>query len=217
METLAPIRVAIADDHPLYRDGVRTMIQSLPGLEFVGEAEDAGSALALARQLHPDVLLLDLDMPGGGGLDVLRTLVEEQLPSAVLILTMHEEDSSLVSAIKTGARGYLPKSAGRKELGQAIATCAAGGLVIGAAISQRMAGLLDGPAQDATRAFPSLTPRERDVLDRLARGENNETIALVLGLSPKTVRNQVSLILNKLAVTDRAAAIVLARDAGLGR
>lgn len=211
------IRVVIADDHPLYRDGVRTMVESLPGIELVGEAGDAQAALELVERLEPDVLLLDLDMPGGGGMEVLRVLQARAGSVAALVLTMHEDDASLVRAIKLGARGYVPKSSGRTELGHAISTCAAGGVVFGAGLSARMAALLDRSDQVASVAFPSLTPREREVLDRLARGDNNEAIARALGLSPKTVRNQVSLILDKLAVTDRAAAIVLARDAGLGR
>jgi DNA-binding NarL/FixJ family response regulator len=217
MDRPDPIRVAIADDHPLYRDGVRTMIESLPGLELVGEAADTAATLELVERLAPDVLLLDLDMPGGGGMEVLRVLRDRAHPTAALVLTMHEEDSSLVGAMKLGARGYVPKSSGRNELGHAISTCAAGGVVFGAGLAERMAGLLDRPHEAVARAFPTLTPRERDVLERLARGENNETIARVLGLSPKTVRNQVSNVLNKLEVPDRAAAIVLARDAGLGR
>jgi DNA-binding NarL/FixJ family response regulator len=135
---------------------------------------------------------------------------------AVLVLTMHEEETALVAALRAGARGYLLKSADRRELANAINTCAAGGMVIGGELSGRLAGMLGSSVDAAARTFPSLTPRERQILDRLARGENNETIAHVLGLSQKTVRNQVSTILNKLAVPDRAAAIVLARDAGVG-
>lgn len=214
---LAPIRVAVADDHPLYRDGVRTMVDSVPGVELVGEAADASTAIELVEQERPAVLLLDLNMPGGGGMAVLRAIREQELPTRVLILTMSEDESSLVAAIRAGARGYLLKTADRLELTNAIATCAAGGLVFGAPLSERLAALFDDPgASAAARAFPNLTPREREVLDHIARGESNEKIARSLGLSQKTVRNQVSTILNKLAVTDRAAAIVIARDAGLG-
>ena len=217
MDPAAPIRVAVADDHPLYRDGLRAMVSSLSGMELVGEAADAVATLELVRRVEPDVLLLDLDMPEGGGLEVLHSLRGVTKRPAVLILTMHEDDSSVVAAIRAGALGYLPKGADRNELARAIATCATGGLVFGARLSGRLAGLLDRQADLAARAFPSLTPREREVLDRLARGEDNETIASHLGLSSKTVRNQVSMVLNKLAVTDRSAAMLLAREAGLGR
>jgi DNA-binding NarL/FixJ family response regulator len=215
-EAAALIRVAIADDHPLYRDGLRTMVQSLPGMDLVGEATNGREAAELVIATRPDVLLLDLEMPGGSGLDALRAIREAGSTTAVLIVTMHEDDPSLVAAMAAGARGYLSKSAGRNELGHAIATCAAGGVVFGREISGRLAHLLNRPADAAARAFPTLTPRERDVLDRIARGESNEAIARVLNLSSKTVRNQVSVILNKLAVPDRGAAIVIARDAGLG-
>jgi DNA-binding NarL/FixJ family response regulator len=216
MEPTAVIRVAVADDHPLYRDGVRTMLVSLPDIELVGEAVDTPTAIELVSELQPDVLLLDLDMPGGGGLEVLRHIRASQLPTATLVLTMHEDDASLVAAIRAGAHGYLPKSAERHELGHAIETCAAGGVVVSARLSGRLAEILDRPPDPAAQAFPDLTPRERAILDRLARGEDNETIGRVLSISSKTVRNQVSTILNKLEVPDRAAAIVRARDAGLG-
>lgn len=210
------IRVAIADDHPLYRDGLRAMVQSLPGMELVGEAADGREAAELVSAMRPDVLLLDLEMPGGGGLEALRAIRLAGSGTAVLIVTMHEDDTSLMAAMAAGARGFLSKGAGRNELRHAIATCAAGGVVFGGEISGRLAELLGRPTDTAARAFPTLTPRERDVLERMARGESNEAIASVLHLSSKTVRNLVSVILNKLAVPDRAAAMLIARDAGLG-
>lgn len=212
-----PIRVAIADDHPLYRDGLRTMVESLPSLQFIGEAHDGVSAAELVERIQPDVLLLDLEMPAGGGLEALRRIRALDVPTAVLVITMHEDDNSVVTAIEAGARGYVSKSADRNELERAIAACAAGGVVFGARLAGRLASLLSGPRDAAARAFPELTPRERDVLERLARGEGNEAIARALGLSPKTVRNQVSVILSKLAVIDRSAAMELARRAGLGK
>ena len=216
MDAPRRVRVAVADDHPLYRDGLRAMLESLPDVELVGEADDTASAVELVRRAAPDVLLLDLEMPGGGGLEALRVIRSMIQPPAVVVLTMHEDDGSVVAAIRAGARGYLHKGADRTELSRAIAACAAGGMVFGGRLSERLAALLDRPDDLAAHAFPSLTPRERDVLERLAHGEDNETIARVLGLSSKTVRNQVSTILNKLGVPDRAAAMVLARDAGLG-
>jgi DNA-binding NarL/FixJ family response regulator len=212
-----PIRVAIADDHPLYRDGLRTMVQSLAGMDFVGEATDGTAAAELVAREQPDVLLLDLEMPGGGGLAALQAIRAGGWSTAVVVVTMHEDDPSVVAAMAAGARGYVSKSAGRRELGHAIATCAAGGVVFGGELSDRVAQLLARPGDVAARAFPSLTPRERNVLERMARGESNEAIARVLGLSSKTVRNMVSVILSKLAVPDRAAAMILAREAGLGR
>ena len=216
MVTAGRVRVGIADDHPVYRDGLRAMLESLPELEFVGEAGDTESALELVAREAPEVLLLDLEMPGGGGLEVLRRIRTAVRPPATLVLTMHDDDASVVAAIRAGARGYLHKDADRSELSRAIATCAAGGVVFGARLSEQVAALLDRPDDIALRAFPTLTPRERDVLDRIARGEDNATIARVLGLSSKTVRNQVSTILNKLAARDRAEAMLRARDAGLG-
>jgi DNA-binding NarL/FixJ family response regulator len=210
------IRVAIADDHPLYRDGLRTMVDSLPGLEFVGAAADGSGAAELVARLQPDVLLLDLEMPGGGGMATLRAIRDAGMPTAVVVVTMHEDDPSLVAAMAAGARGYVSKGAGRTELAHAIATCAAGGVVFSGQLSGRVARLLAHPTDRAARTFPTLTPREREVLDRLARGEDNASIARVLGLSSKTVRNVVSVVLGKLAVPDRAAAMLAARDAGMG-
>jgi len=212
----AAIRVGIADDHPLYRDGLRTMIESLPGLEFVGAAADGDGAAALVARVQPDVLLLDLEMPAGGGLAALRAIRDAGSATAVIVVTMHEDDPSLVAAMATGARGYVSKSADRSELAQAIATCAAGGVVFSGRLSGRLARLLAHPTDRAARTFPTLTPRERQVLERLARGEDNAAIARVLGLSTKTVRNAVSVVLAKLAVRDRAAAMLVARDAGMG-
>lgn len=211
------IRVAIADDHPLYRDGLRASLGSMEGITVVGEAADGRAAVALAKEVRPDVLLLDMEMPGGGGLSALREIRAAGLPTAVVMLTMHDEDSSVVAAMRAGARGYLLKSAESGEIARTIATCAGGGVAFGAPLSDRLAGLFHPPGDPASSAFPSLTDRERDVLERLARGENNETIARRLGLSSKTVRNHVSVILGKLAARDRAEAIVLAREAGLGR
>src|SRR5687768_17523809 len=194
MEVSRRVRVAVADDHPVYRDGLRAMLESLPDVELVGEAGDTASAVELVGRVMPDVLLLDLEMPGGGGLEALRLIRTTMRAPAVLVLTMHEDDGSVVAAIRAGARGYLHKGADRNELSRAIAACAAGGVVFGARLSERLAGLLDRPEDLAARAFPTLTPREREVLERLAHGEDNETIARVLGLSSKTVRNQVSTI-----------------------
>jgi DNA-binding NarL/FixJ family response regulator len=210
------VRVGVADDHPVYRDGLRAMLESLPEVELVGEAGDTDAAVELVAGQAPDVLLLDLEMPGGGGLEVLRRIGAALRPPATLVLTMHEDDGSVVAAIRAGARGYLHKGADRNELSRAIATCAAGGVVFGARLSSQVAALLDRSDDLAARAFPELTPRERDVLERMARAEDNFTIAQGLGLSSKTVRNLVSTILNKLGARDRAAAMLIARDAGLG-
>jgi DNA-binding NarL/FixJ family response regulator len=210
------IRVAFADDHPLYRDGLRALLGSLPEVELVGEAADGESAARLVAERRPDVLLLDVSMPRGGGVEALHAIRRAGVPTAVVMLTMHDDDASLAAAMRGGARGYLPKSAGREEIARALAACAAGGVVFGSDLSPRMPGLFGRLGDPARDAFPSLTERERDVLERLAHGDDNEAIARRLGMSSKTVRNHVSVILGKLAARDRGAAIAMARDAGVG-
>lgn len=210
-----PLRVLVADDHPVYRDGIRTLLASLDGVELVGEAEDGEIAVRLARELAPDLVLMDLGMPGRNGIEATRAITATQPGTGVLVLTMFEDDDSVFSAMRAGARGYLLKDADRDELARAIDTIGHGGAIFGAGVARRVQAFF-ASAEHRVTPFPDLTPRELEVLDRIARGEANPTIARHLGISPKTVRNHVSTILDKLMVVDRSQAIVRAREAGLG-
>jgi DNA-binding NarL/FixJ family response regulator len=209
------LRVLVADDHPVYRDGIRTLLASLDGVELVGEAEDGEAAIRLTHELAPDLVLMDLGMPRRNGIEATRAITLERPGTGVLVLTMFEDDDSVFSAMRAGARGYLLKDADRDELARAIDTIGHGGAIFGAGVARRVQAFFSS-ADHRITPFPDLTPRELEVLDRIARGEANPTIARHLGISPKTVRNHVSTILDKLMVADRSQAIVRAREAGLG-
>ena len=211
-----PIRVIIADDHPLVRDGLRALIETTPGLELLGEATNGDEAIELARQQRPDVVLMDLSMPGRHGIEATREIATNGWASAVLILTMFGDDESIFAAMRAGARGYLLKDAGQEELRRAIEAIGNGEAIFGAGVAQRMVGFFARARALGVQPFPDLTDREREVLEELAQGAANATIALRLGISLKTVRNHVSTILGKLMVVDRAQAIVRAREAGFG-
>jgi DNA-binding NarL/FixJ family response regulator len=210
------IRVLIADDHPVFRDGLRLLLDSLSSIDLVGEAGDGDAAVTMAAELQPDVVLMDLGMPGRNGIDATRAITGRHPGVAVLVLTMFEDDESVFSAMRAGARGYLLKDADRDELARAIDTIGAGGAIFGSGVARRVRAFFAGGGVGRVEPFPDLTAREREVLDRIARGEANPVIAARLGISPKTVRNHVSTILDKLMVADRAQAIVRAREAGLG-
>jgi DNA-binding NarL/FixJ family response regulator len=215
-DAAAPIRVLIADDHPVFRDGLASLLSTQPGVEIVATAADGAEAVALAMEHRPDVVVMDLQMPELTGIEATRRLTADLPDTRVLVLTMGEEDGTVLAAMRAGARGYLVKGAGQAEVKQAINTVHAGGLVFGAALALRIADLLSGAAAPSTSAFPQLTERELEILDLVAAGRNNAQIAQELYLAPKTVRNNVSNILAKLQATDRADAIIRARDAGLG-
>ncbi len=212
--TAAPVRVVLADDHPMYRYGVAAVLATADEIDLVGEASDGAELIALAAREHPDVVLTDLAMPGLDGASACRELLARQPDLGVLVLTMHADDESLVSALRAGARGYLVKGADKAELIRSILAVADGQAVYGAAVARRIAELFGaGAARPAAPAFPDLTPREREVLDLLAGGARNSEIARQLGMTDKTVRNHVSAILMKLQVPDRTAAAIKARDA----
>ena len=213
MET--PIRVLIADDHPVFRDGLASLLDPLPGIEVVARASDGAEAVALCAEHRPDVVVMDVQMPGLNGIEATRQVLADQPGAGVLVLTMGEDDGTVLSALRAGARGYLRKGAEQEEIVQAIRTVHAGGVVFGASLAARIAEVLT-PAPGNTRPFPELTERETEVLDRIAAGRNNAQIAQELFLSPKTIRNNVTSILSKLQATDRAEVIIRARDAGLG-
>jgi DNA-binding NarL/FixJ family response regulator len=211
------IRVLIADDHPLFRDGLRGLLASRDGLEVVGEAASGQEAVTLAAADLPDVVVIDLHMPGLNGIDATRRIIAASPHTAVLVLTMFSDDDSVFAAMRAGARGYLLKGAGQVEIVQAIQTVARGEAVFGPAIADRVLAYFSGPPPAPAEAFPELTQREREVLELLARGELNAAIARRLGLSAKTIRNHVSNIFAKLQVADRAQAVIRAREAGLGK
>lgn len=212
------VRVLVVDDHPLFRDGVVTALAGAEDLEIVGEAEDVASAVAAAVELRPDVVLMDLNLPDGSGIDATRAVLERHPSTRVLVVTMAAEDDAVVAAMRTGARGYVVKGAGRDDLLQAVRTVAGGGAVFSPAVADRLGGFFTGlSAQPGRELFPQLSEREREVLDLVARGYDNRRIARELFLSDKTVRNHVSSVLGKLDVPDRATAVERARRAGLGK
>ncbi len=211
-----PIRVVVADDHPVFRSGLRTMVEDAEDLELVGEARDGEEALAACRAGSPDVVLMDLRMPGTSGIAATSALAAEMPSVRVLMLTMLEDDTSLVAALRAGARGYVLKGAAPEDILRAIRVVAAGQALVDVGLADRLAGLVTGAGGGRPYPFPELTRRERDVLERLAAGHNNTGIAAQLQLSEKTVRNNVSSILVKLRAADRPAAIVRAREAGVG-
>lgn len=208
------IRVVVADDHPIFRSGLRAMVEDADGLVLVGEASDGDEALAVCRDTRPDVVLMDLRMPGASGVDATAILSAELPGTAVLMLTMLEDDTSLVAALRAGARGYLLKGAAPQEILRAVRAVASGQAIFDVELAGRLTTMVAGRGQ-RPYPFPELSPRERDVLELLAAGHANAAIAARLGLSEKTVRNNVSAILMKLRAPDRAAAIILARDAGV--
>jgi DNA-binding NarL/FixJ family response regulator len=213
---VTPVRVVLADDHPMFRYGVAAVLADAPEVELVGEAGDGRELLDIVDRTRPDVVLTDLAMPGLGGVEATKALRARYPGIAVLVLTMHADDVSVFAALRAGASGYLLKGADSAELIRAVLTVAAGQVLYGGAVARRIMDFYTGSTgQYAASAFPDLTPRERDVLGLLAGGARNAEIARRLGLTDKTVRNHVSMILLKLNVPDRTAAALKARDAGL--
>jgi DNA-binding NarL/FixJ family response regulator len=212
----AKIRVLVADDHPAFRAGLQLMLADAPDLEVVGLAENGDQAVELAEPLRPDVVVMDLRMPGLDGIGATRRLLELDPAVGVVVLTMFEDDDSVFAAMRAGARGYLLKGAEQDEILRAIRAVAAGEVLLGQSIARRVIEHFSSGDGSARAAFPALTERERQVLDLIAAGKGNAVIAHDLVLSLKTIRNHVSNIFTKLQVSDRAAAIVKARDAGFG-
>jgi DNA-binding NarL/FixJ family response regulator len=211
-----PIRVLIADDHPVFRSGLRTLVEESPGLMFAAEATNGEQTLAACAELAPDVVLMDIRMPGISGIDATRRIVSEHPSVGVLMLSMLEDDTSVFAAMRAGARGYVLKGAAPDDIVRAITAVAAGEVILGAAIAARISDFFQSSPRQAAKPFPALSSREHDILNLIAAGQSNSAIAERLALSEKTVRNNVSNIFTKLQVADRSSAIVRAREAGLG-
>ena len=211
------LRVVIADDHPVFRDGLRALLATDEVIEVVGVAGTGAEAVALVEDTQPDVVVMDLHMPDLDGVAATREIVHTSPHVAVLVLTMFDDDDSVFAAMRAGARGYLLKGANHADVVRAVQLVGAGGAMFGPAVAQRVIDFFSRP-RPATSAlvFPQLTDREHEVLELLAQGHPNSTIAVRLRIADKTVRNHVSNIFTKLAVADRAQAVVRAREAGLG-
>ncbi len=211
------IRVLIVDDHPFYREGVRTMLSVESGIEIAGELASGDEVVAQAANLQPDVILMDIKLPGINGIEATRRILHTSPHIGVLVLTMFEADETVFAAMRAGARGYLLKDVGQEELVRAVKAVNRGEAIFSPAIAERLIlyfAALKPAAADL--AFPELTDREREILHLIAQGHSNSEIAERLLLRTKTVQNHVSNIFSKLQVADRAQAIVRARNAGLG-
>ncbi|MGE5378934.1 MAG: response regulator [Bacteroidota bacterium] len=216
------IKVLIADDHAFYREGVRAFLNNAADIEVVGEAGNGDEAIAGTAEFGPDVILMDLKMPGTNGIEATRHIHAAQPEIGILVLTMFDDDDSVFAAMRAGARGYLLKDADKDEVVRAIVAVERGEAIFSPAIAQRMIQYFSAaPSRSSSKSqsgeFAELTERELEILDLIAQGQNNLAIANRLSLSIKTVQNYVSSILTKLQVADRAQAIVRAREAGFGK
>lgn len=213
---MTPLRILVADDHPLFRKGLRTLLDSMPETDVVGEATTGKEAVERALTLRPDVVLMDLQMPDGGGLAAIRELTNSNPDVHILVVTLFEDSESVFTALKAGARGYVLKDADEGEIIRAIQAVGEGEAIFSPAIAARLMNYFAAaPVAVQAEAFPELTEREMDVLRLIARGRSNAQIAEELSISLKTVRNHASNIFNKLQVADRAQAAIRAREAGL--
>jgi DNA-binding NarL/FixJ family response regulator len=214
---MEPLRVLIADDHPLFRHGIQALLNATSDLEVVGEASTGEEAISLARSLQPDVILMDIQMPGITGIEATRRILHESPHIRILMVTMFEDESFIFTAMRAGARGYVLKDTEKTELLRAIRAVGSGEAIFSPAIATRLLDFFSAPRPALPpQAFPELTEREREILALIAQGHRNHEIAALLVLSRSTVRNYVSNIFSKLQVADRAQAIIRARDAGLG-
>ncbi len=211
------LRLLIADDHPLFRKGMRALLESLPEMEVVGEAATGDEAMTLAGTLAPDVIVMDLQMPGRSGLAATRAILNASPHIRILIVTLFEDSESIFTALRAGARGYILKDADASEMTLAIQAVGRGEAIFSPAIANRLMDFFAMPHPAVPKEmFPALTEREREILGLIAQSHTNADIARQLSLSVKTVHNYVSNIFSKLQVADRAQAIIRAREAGLG-
>lgn len=215
---MEPIRILVADDHALFRDGLRALLTSIEDMEFIGEAADGAQAIEAASDLQPDVVLMDIQMPGVNGIEATRKIVSTSPHIGVIVVTMLEDDDSVFAAMRAGARGYILKGADQEQMLRTIRSVASGEALFGSGIAERLMNFFANlqPGGDF-QVFPELTEREHEVLELIAQGKNNKTIARELTIVEKTVRNHVSNIFSKLQVADRAQAIIRARQAGMGQ
>ena len=210
------IRVVVVDDHPVFRIGMIALLEEIAGIEVVGEAATEEDAVVLAGQLRPDVVLMDLDLAGGSGAEATRAILRQHPATGILVVTMFGDDEALFAAIKAGARGYLLKGATPEEVERGVRAVASGAVLLGPQVASRAVDYLTGSRSARGGPFSELTEREREVLELVARGHDNATIARMLVLTSKTVRNYVYAIFTKLQVNDRSALVVKAREAGIG-
>ena len=215
---MEPLRVLIADDHPLFRHGLFVLLSASSDFEVVGEATTGEEVIALAAKLQPDVILMDIQMPGTNGIEATRSILHTSPQIRILVITMFEDDASVFTAMRAGARGYVLKDAQKADMLQAIRAVGRGEAIFSPTIATRLIDFFSAPRPVAPpQVFPELTEREREILNLIAQGHSNSEIATRLVLSPNTVRNYVSNIFSKLQVADRAQAIIRAREAGLGQ
>lgn len=217
-----PIRVLIVDDHTLFREGVLAILKGAADVEAVGEAASGQEAVQQAALLSPDVILMDIQMPDMNGIEATQAILKVQPSIGVIMVTMLEDGDFLFAAMRAGARGYVLKGADKQEMLQSIRAVADGQAIFGPAVASKLSdffreGIITSKRKGLVKVFPELTDREHEILDLIALGKNNGEIASQLHISVKTVSNHISNVFNKLEVADRAQAIVLAKDAGMGK
>lgn len=218
---LPELRILVVDDHALFREGLTSLLEAEDDIEVVGQASSGAQAITLASELQPDIILMDIRMDGLNGIEATRRILEAQPDTRIIMLTMVERDDSLIAALRAGAHSYLLKGADKQQVLKTIHAAAEGEALFGPQITQQLGSFfrdleLSPLARQEHRPFAELTDREREVLDLMARGQNNQEIAAELHISPKTVSNHVSHIFNKMGAADRVEAILKAREAGLG-
>lgn len=211
------IRIVVVDDHPLFRIGITSLLETLEGVEVVGAAASVEESVAVVGESSPDVVLMDLDLGEGSGIDATRAILREHPATGILVLTMLGDDESVFAAVRSGARGYLLKTATPQEVERAVHAVAEGSMLLGPDVVKRAVAYLSGAKSSGGSPFPELTDRENEVLELIARGYDNARIARALVLTNKTVRNYVYGIIGKLGASDRSSLIVQAREAGFGQ